>query len=190
MLLDPPGESSLIEIAGGQRHEDSIFLLLRDIESDSVQAQEQKAGHERGAFVSVDERMITDDSRRVCRSELRWRGFGPAVGVQLFRSCQCGPEKSNVAHAYGASVLGELSLMNREHDRVEHPDGHFHADVAIILAKPAALSASWNPFFFQATGFHELVGNDVEGGDHVELTCETWSRVSVPAFSVRRDFHA
>lgn len=134
------GELVLGEFTGseGQKRRDALGVRCR--QPVAVQIEEQLRHDEARAFVAVQERVVAGDAESVAGRELRNRRL--AARKLIAWPYQRGLEQSTVADAGLSTVLGELLVVNCEHDLEVDPDGLGHDSRSRLLREFAQRSAT------------------------------------------------
>jgi hypothetical protein len=130
-FAQPGSERVLVELAGGEAHEDRVQLRVVGGELPSVEIQEQFTCDHRSPLVAVDKRMIAGDAEGVRGAQCREIEVGPTIGMNMFRAGKRRLQQSLVAHTSEPAVLGNLPGMLQAHlrarkmmelfERVKHP---------------------------------------------------------------------
>lgn len=71
MVAEPGSQLGLIELASGKREDEGHDLYLRGLDPETVQAEEEIHGLERGALVSINERMVVGEAKATGRGQRR-----------------------------------------------------------------------------------------------------------------------
>ena len=90
------GEAFFVELARSQAQHRLGRIRFTCSESIAIQFEEQNAHDEAGSLVAIEERMIANDARRVCRCHMDFIGLR-SVGPYLLCPRQSGFEQAVVA---------------------------------------------------------------------------------------------
>ena len=91
------------------------------VSSKPFSVEKQFRNDQAGALVAVQERVIARDAESVARGQARDRVL--AIGELVLGSRQGRFEQPAITHTGLAAVLGELLVMDGEHDLPADPDG-------------------------------------------------------------------
>jgi hypothetical protein len=100
------------------------FLAGR--EPKAVEFEKEHSDDETGSLVTVNERVILHDARRVLGRKLN--NIGAFVREMIPRPAQCRLKKRFVTQPLGATVLNKLPIVDREHEFVLDPEWRAHFD--------------------------------------------------------------
>src|SRR5579859_7776185 len=110
----PGGEGGLVDAALGKA--EHRFVCTRIVRGNlgTVQLDEGFRDHPGCPLVAVDDGMVARNAASVGRREIG--EVGRSVGEQVLRPRQRGLQETHVPHAIGATVLGELFLVDGQDD--------------------------------------------------------------------------
>lgn len=121
----PRRETQFVESPGGEVHHDLCGVFFSSGEAKAIDFEEENADHEPRAFVSVDKRMIADDSGHVGRGHFHEAGF-LTIGMELAWSRERGFEEACITHTHPAAfdreetIVKKDGLTNVDPDRLAH----------------------------------------------------------------------
>ncbi len=75
----------------------------------AIQLQKENPRNETRAFVAVHERVVLNDARRICGSEITNIGF--AIGDELSRAGESGFKETIISNARGTTMFIKLAPM-------------------------------------------------------------------------------
>jgi len=123
-FVDPLSERCFIHLPLGQRQPFEQDLLVARDDLEAVQSHEQLCHDQRNPLVSIDEGMVLGEAKGIRSGHVR--DVRPAICEEVLRPCQCGVEQSVIPQTGRSAVLGQLLLMQGEHDGFEHPHRVIH----------------------------------------------------------------
>ncbi len=111
---------------GSDRHHQGIEAIIRVCDRDVIQVQEHKCRRESYALISIDERMILAQIKRVRSGHLIKVSMKVLAFEGSLRNRDCRTDKSHVAHAEVSAISSDLVAEYREDFRQGEEAGYFH----------------------------------------------------------------
>ncbi len=121
---EPGGVGVGIDLAGGEGEGVEDGLFLGGFQLEAIDTEKSVGRHESGSLVSIQKRMIFDDTVSVTSGEVEKRRL--SVIEKLRRAAKRGIEKPLVPDAVQATEASQEFSLDREDDFPSQPDGFGH----------------------------------------------------------------
>ena len=131
LILKPRGELFLLHFSGRKVDDGLGGFRFRRNHLLAVPCKEDVAGHEGGAFISVNERVVAKDAIDISRSETE--EIRISIGKDLPGPGESGIEEGFIANSRLAAVLGKEPVVQGEDDGFGNPDRVHSAKVRRVF---------------------------------------------------------
>ena len=137
---EPIDKLGLAKFPRGQPFDGSHRVMRIECQAEAVSGESQARNNPSGALVSVNKRVVANDSVRISSSQSR--SIERFVRREVARARQSGIKRARLTHSARATVLSQLAVVDSLDNVLPHPSPALHFDKARSTSRSSCMISS------------------------------------------------